>query len=116
MLTIKYQSKKNESINEQLWTAEKCDKKLSTGLDNKTKHARGPVLRPRRPARVPTSSPAREIEYHESYLIKYLTVHLQNLGQYSTYYTNKLQKILFKSERAFDLYVYSNFYRDFSLN
>ena len=35
----------------------------------------GSVIRPRRPARALSSSPAREIEYYKSYLIKYSTVH-----------------------------------------
>ena len=35
----------------------------------------GSVIRQRRPARPPSSSPTREIEYYKSYLIKYSTVH-----------------------------------------
>ena len=35
----------------------------------------GSGIRPRRPARAPPSSPAREIEYYKSYLIKYSIVH-----------------------------------------
>ena len=35
----------------------------------------GSVIRPRRPACAPPNSPAREIEYYRSYLIKYLTDH-----------------------------------------
>ena len=35
----------------------------------------GSVIHPHRPARARLSSPAREIEYYKSYLIKYSTVH-----------------------------------------